>query len=648
MFWPRSSQNKVPKTNNNFLVHLLFGSLKKQLIWGVAVIHALMMSLFIWDLTERQTEILLDRQSEHAQALARSVATSTAGWVAARDLYGLQEIINAQARYPELQFAMVTEKNGQILAHSDTGKIGLYLDDLPETVEDHLISRNDALVDAVSPVTLAGKHIGWVRIGLGQKTISKKIDVIVNNGLIYTILAILLGSILSWLLAGRVSRKLNKIEHTAKLIQQGSFNHRADVRSDDEVDNVARAINQMLDSIIESQQALTESEDRFNHAVSATNDGVWDWDPITNVVYYSPRWKSMVGYREDEVENKFASWEALVDPEGKQATLDAIDKIIKGEQNSFATEFRMRHKNGNWVDILSRGKALRDESGKPYRLVGTHTDITHRKQLEKELTGHRDHLEKLVEERTRELAEAQRKAEEANIEKSRFLANMSHELRTPMHAILSYANLSLKKIDDTQKIEGYLKNIQQSGTRLTNLLNDLLDLSKLESGKMDVSFAPEDLIELVQRCITEVKSLLLEKQLHIDFDTDRVVIAEIDSKLMTQTMVNLLSNAIKFSPTDSMIHINLEQTTDKEGNETLTLSVIDEGVGIPVGETEAIFEKFVQSSNTRTQAGGTGLGLPITRQIVGLHHGSIWAESPPRGYVQGSAFYIQIPTRQPV
>lgn len=253
-------------------------------------------------------------------------------------------------------------------------------------------------------------------------------------------------------------------------------------------------------------------------------------------------------------------------------------------------------------------------------------------------------------EQQRRQADLQRqRAENANHEKSLFLANMSHELRTPMHAILSFASLALKKAEDEKQVR-FLENIRTSGIRLTTLLNDLLDLSKLEAGKMQAEYAEQDIKILIEQALNEVSSLLMKKNISVDLSApDQHYQCMIDQKLMCQVFVNLLSNAIKFSPDNSQLEVNLQQL-HKDFNQVkqavLRIEFIDAGIGIPADELDSIFEKFVQSSKTKTNAGGTGLGLPITKEIIELHKGKIWAESPPRGRLQGAAFFIEMPALQ--
>lgn len=244
-----------------------------------------------------------------------------------------------------------------------------------------------------------------------------------------------------------------------------------------------------------------------------------------------------------------------------------------------------------------------------------------------------------------QLYEARKAADKANEEKSGFIANVSHELRTPMHAILSFTNLAIKKTEDA-KVLRYLENTRTSGIRLIHLLNDLLDLSKLEAGKMDVHFVEQDLTSLVSQALSEVDSLLQKKFITVNFNLEQQFVCMIDHKMMMQVMVNLLSNAIKFSPEYSVIDINIKQTTllfNEINQDVIHLTIVDRGVGIPPDEVETVFDKFIQSTKTKSGAGGTGLGLPITKEIMEIHKGCIWVESPPSGEKNGTAFHIQIP-----
>lgn len=232
-----------------------------------------------------------------------------------------------------------------------------------------------------------------------------------------------------------------------------------------------------------------------------------------------------------------------------------------------------------------------------------------------------------LKERTIDLQEAKKMAEAANDAKSTFLSNVSHELRTPMHGILSFASFGIKKhaTANPDKILDYFHKIRQSGETLLTLLNDLLDLAKLESGKITYKFRPANLNSLIDIVREEYNSLALEHNLTIRCEhLEANGKITLDADKIRQVLHNLLNNAIKFSPEGGTIDVISFKKAD-----SIVVSIRDQGAGIPGNELESIFDKFVQSSKNKSGAGGTGLGLPICREIIAAHKGRIWAENNP-------------------
>ncbi len=231
---------------------------------------------------------------------------------------------------------------------------------------------------------------------------------------------------------------------------------------------------------------------------------------------------------------------------------------------------------------------------------------------------------------------ARRTAEEANLAKNQFLMNMSHELRTPMHAVLAYAQLGIEKGEE-ERLRRYFERIQSSARGLLVLLGDLLDLARMESGRMEFTFRPMDPIRLVEATAAEFTPEARARGIGLGIASGGAGVRfPLDEARFMQVLRNLVSNALKFSPEGSTISLVLGQ--GEEGRHRL--SVIDEGVGIPEDELDLVFDKFVQSSQTRTGAGGTGLGLAICREIIEAHGGHIMALSRDGG---GTEIRIELP-----
>jgi PAS domain S-box-containing protein len=387
-----------------------------------------------------------------------------------------------------------------------------------------------------------------------------------------------------------------------------------------------KAQNANLEKLIaERTSALAENNERLINILQGTDAGTWDWDLLTNLIEVNDRLPSMIGFQRSEIEPvTYAFWEEHTHPDDFARALKALDDHFTGRADFYQVDIRMRHKDGHWVWITSHGKiSKRDQEGKPIRVSGVILDVSERYKLIDELKASRDH------------------AENANQAKSQFLAKMSHELRTPMHAINSFTKLALKQ-DIDEKTERFLSNISDSTDRLTKLLNDLLDLSKLEAGKMQVHPELNDIAVIVNDTLSALSSLLNDKHIKIDTRNLQSVEAHFDKSLIIQLLTNLLSNAIKFSPEHSVITLS-SSITSHDDQPCVQVEVEDQGVGIPADEVDTIFNPFIQSAHAKEKSGGTGLGLAICQEIIDLHGGHLSVQSPPPGKKVGAVFSFQIP-----
>ncbi|MEM7232297.1 MAG: HAMP domain-containing sensor histidine kinase, partial [Planctomycetota bacterium] len=236
-----------------------------------------------------------------------------------------------------------------------------------------------------------------------------------------------------------------------------------------------------------------------------------------------------------------------------------------------------------------------------------------------------------------ELYEQKLRAEAASAAKTEFLANMSHELRTPLHGILSFAALGERRSNDEEKSKSYFERIGVSGGTLLRLLNDVLDVAKIESGKFQIEPSECNVGGIVDGVLAEFGSIAGDRQIEIRHNSSGELDVEADPVRLAQVVRNLVSNAVKFTPEDSVVRVEVWRS----GN-SVSLCVEDQGPGIPEEELEAVFEEFVQSSVTKTGAGGTGLGLAISREIASAHGGQLWGQNVEDG---GAKFVLEIPLR---
>ncbi len=367
---------------------ILSGTLRRQLVVGMALIVSLMMSVSVWDITRRQYAAEIEQQTEQAISLATSVSTSAAVWVASRDLSGLQEIVQGLSRYPDLRHAMVLDLTGQVLAHTDSTRIGQYLTDLPRKSEMQVLQQTTSLADVASPIMFSGHQIGWVRIGLDRHAWDAELAEIIRSGILYSLIAVALSGIFAALAGRYFTRRLHAIQKVADAVQAGDSTRRAVVPGGDEAAQLAHQFNRMLDSLAQREEALQESEFRWKFALEGAGDGVWDWNPQTDVAHFSKRWIEMLGFAEHEFPGKGSAWVEHLHPEDKDRVLTCIGDYFAGKDAAYVVEFRLRCKDGSWKWILARGMLVsRDEKGNPLRMIGTHTDISARKQAEEQINS---------------------------------------------------------------------------------------------------------------------------------------------------------------------------------------------------------------------------------------------------------------------
>ena len=364
--------------------------------------------------------------------------------------------------------------------------------------------------------------------------------------------------------------------------------------------------------------------------------GYWDWDFVHNQEYFSPGFKRMLGYDDNELPNHPETWQNLIWQDDISIIWSCFDTHVKSHGAiPFYAEVRYHHKDGSTVWVASSGQVIEwDGDGHPMRMIGCHIDISDRKRQELEL---------------RQAMEA---AEAANLAKSAFLANMSHELRTPLNVILGFTQIMEHDEELTHSQQEDLQTIRRSADHLLSLINNVLDLSKIEAGHSTLEESGFDLISLLHTLRTmmteRAKAKRIQLIVEISPTVPQFVIA--DEQKLRQILLNLLSNAIKFTDEG---HVALQVSSPLSDEiapqppgaiapVTLQFEVSDTGIGIAVSEQTTIFDAFVQAEAGKRLIGGTGLGLTISRKLVELMHGEITLHSVPN---VGSTFIVMIPVQ---
>ena len=483
-----------------------------------------------------------------------------------------------------------------------------------------------------------------------------------------------------------------------------------------------------------NEEALKASQELWKFALEGAGDGVWEYNFQTKEVFFSKQYKSMLGYQDEEFLNVPDEWLSRIHPDDLEMIEQADKAYSSGEINSHQREYRIRHKNGHWIWVLDRGMLVnRTPEGLPERIIGTHSDITDRKQSEQALKYKEEkyrniianmnlglievdndeyiqfanqtfckmsgfteeelynskatdllalgenkslieskmnlrkkgisdayqvsvrnkngeirwwlisgaprlndngehvgsigiHLDITAQKKMEhELIRAKEAAEASTEAKEAFLANMSHEIRTPMNAISGMANQLNKTIlDENQQF--YLNTIRSSADNLLVIINDILDLSKIESGKLSIEkigFEPKRVIGHVMEVMqhrAEEKGLAFTNSFS-DQRLSDVLIG--DPYRLSQIMLNLVSNSIKFTP-KGKIDISCRVLQDLEHEQVVEVSVQDTGVGMEKQFIAQLFEKFSQEDSSVTRKyGGTGLGMSICKELIGLMNGTI-------------------------
>ncbi|MES2088757.1 MAG: PAS domain S-box protein [Pseudomonadota bacterium] len=381
-------------------------------------------------------------------------------------------------------------------------------------------------------------------------------------------------------------------------------------------------------------QTLTISEERWKFALDGAGDGVWDWDATSDRMFFSHRLKAMLGYDDEELSNQREELINRIHPDDRPTVAQQLKDYLQHERGLFKAEFRIRHKQGHDVWILSRGKIVsRDDAGRVTRVVGTHSDITPIKRAEQAL-------------REKQSAEAASRA------KSEFLSRMSHEIRTPLNAVNGFAQLlklQLTNTPETAQHVNFVDQILHGSQHLMALVNDVLDLQKVEAGILTLKAESLTLRDEVQQCSDMLGPLAAQRHITLldEVEPHHQVIA--DRQRLRQILMNIGANAIKYNQAGGSVSFSTEARADG----CMALVVQDTGPGMSPQQLGRLFQPFERLGRETTSIEGSGLGLIITRSLIEAMGGRMEIRSQPGtgtrvNIILPSATSLNTPQQQPM
>lgn len=637
-------------------------SIKAKLTVMITILFFLITTVMFNIMFSHAKNKALETTRENAADLSRMTAF---GIRAALDFRLEEEILSVfqlSAQNEEVIYLVVTDNSDEVIAahNLDTAKI-LQYDRMNLNSESFI---GDSVIFIKTPVNFENKQIG--QLYLGYSLISTNLQLgEVQLGVLATSLVFIFLGFLGSLAIGRIiATPINKLVKSFERVSEGDLKERAEVKSSDELGKLSESFNAMVESLefavselATSNTLIRESEQLYKELVAKLPDFVI-LHRNQKIFLVNDAIKEVMGYDNEEVLGKNIF--DFIAPESYEIVAEKNRLRLDGhEVEPFEIELITKH--GTKITGEIRGSQIFYQ--RELAVLNVIVNVTERKKYELRLKEMNNILEQKIAERTIELSDAINKlqseiqerirteeklkeSEERALESSRlkseFVANMSHEIRTPLNAILGFTSLLAINVDDP-RLNQYIDSIKAGGKNLLTLINDILDLSKIEAGRLDLNPEPVDLRSFIEEIknifASKIQEKLIDFRLRISEDVPPTLI--LDEVRIRQILFNLIGNAVKFTEKGAIsLEVDNLFTAGDRSKVDLIISVTDTGIGIPHEYQTVIFDSFKQHYNqTQRRYGGTGLGLAITKRLVEMMEGSISVESK---FGEGSKFTVII------
>jgi len=622
-----------------FLRRLWPVSIRRQLVVGVALVHVLLMTVFVSALIHRQRTFLLDRAERRVRVQAELLATASRPHVLAQDGAGLAEILAALVKDTEgVRYAMVTDPGGRVLAHSQPGKTGGVLEDatsravLDGDPHPRLVTHGEHGLQAAAPVVARGRHVGWAWIAGDFAADRAHLDGVSTTGLAYTAAAVVLGTAFAVGVARTILRPLSLLRAGTEQVSQGRWEQPIPVTSTNEVGSVTHAFNTMAQTlhqrnadaaraeaalsalardletqVTERTRKLTRERAQFEAILSGIGEGICVADTAGRVLMWNRAAEQITCVPASLMVGAVIPGPLrLVDGDVvvKDFARTLMQRAIESGEAVSTSGTKLTRPDGSVLAIGITAAPIRDHAGTVQACVSVFRDVTRERDIDRM--------------------------------KSEFVSAVSHELRTPLTSIRAYAETLQDIVGHEATVQEFLKVIEEEAVRLTRLINDLLNLARIESGRVRFKEESIALAPLVARAIqtAEPKAAMNSVRLAADVVPDLPPFRG-DADGIQQVLTNLVDNGVKYNRPGGRVEVRAWL------NGGVRVEVRDTGIGMSPDAMRRLGERFfrVDSSETR-RAGGTGLGISLVKEILQAHGTALEVESVEG---QGSAFRFVLP-----
>lgn len=595
-------------------------SVRRQLMIGVALLYAVLMTVFVFGLVHRQRAFLLERTKSRVIFQAQLLAASSLHGAMANDMASLSEIIAALAQDSDVIRAMVTDAEGRVIAHTDAGKIGLFRNDprslaiLRGAPQSTLADEGSHSLEAAFPIVTHGRVVGWAWVARDLRANHAYLAQIIDAGLIYTAVAILLAALVAFLLARIISRQLSLLLAGTTRMAENRLDEPVPVNTENEVGQVTCAFNDAMHRLAEQQEALRESEERWITTLRSIGDAVISTDATGNIVFMNDVAQRLTGWELPEAKGKpLETAFNIVQEVTRIKPENPVAKVIRsGQVVGLTNHSLLIRRDGMEIPVEESGAPIRNHIGKVEGVVLVFRDVSERKKVEAVLRSN----ERLA--TTGQLA-----------------ATIAHEIHNPLDAVGNMLFVIGQAAAD-DKTRQYASMASGELARVAQITGQMLSFQRNAAKPVPVRI--QDVLENT-RALWKRKIELAGIQMDVRIDFDGEIIGSPGE--LRQLFANLVGNAIEALGTGhGKIRIHASSSTDwRSGKAGLRVVVADNGPGIPDEIRSKIFDPFF----TTKGESGTGLGLWITADIIRKYDGTMRLRSTTRPGRSGTCFSVLFP-----